>query len=242
MHGLISWGMFLSDSAARWQHVTYLVDVLPRLPYCEELRPAYEAVANYYRLHVKDREAGERWGSLYSEQAQRHHDLRAQVMSLNGRGKIWTADGNLRAAEVPLQQAAVLAAQIGDVPAMITVADAVRQHILVAGEIELADQRAVAGLFGELGAPARWVQGLLAAWQATCQLCLGERGSLQDARREIAGYLPLLPIIAAAMWRNGWGGRPGPSASRGGDAMVPGSAADRSSGCSERDGLDLVAD
>ena len=38
MHGLISWGMFLSDSAERWQHVTILADVLPRLPYCEELR------------------------------------------------------------------------------------------------------------------------------------------------------------------------------------------------------------
>ena len=30
-------------------------------------------------------------------------------------------------------------------------------------------------------------------WQAACRLCLGERSSLQDARREIAGCLPQLP-------------------------------------------------
>ena len=163
------------------------------LPYCEELRAAYQAVANYYRWHVKDREAGERWGSLMVEQAQQHHDLRAQVDGLYSQGNMQTGVGDLRAAGALLHQAAVLAARIGDVPSMITVADAVRQHVLFTGEIEQSDQSAVAGLLGELGAPARWVQGLLAAWQATCRLCLGERSSLQEARREIAGRLPLLP-------------------------------------------------
>jgi len=193
MHSLISWGMFLSDSAAPWQHVHYLADVLPHLPYCEELRPAYQAVANYYLWHVKDREAGERWGSLMAEQAHQHHDLRAQVAGLYHQGNMQTAIGDLRAAAILLQQAAVLAARIDDVPSMIMVSDALRQHTLCTGEIEQSDRRVTARWLGELGAPPRWVQGLLAVWQVACRLCLGEHSSLQDARREIAGYLPLLP-------------------------------------------------
>ena len=60
-----------------------------------------------------------------------------------------------------------------------------------------------------LGTPARWVEGLLAAWQATCRLCLGERGSLQEARREIAGDLPQLPTnrrgdVAEWLGRAAW--------------------------------------
>ena len=192
MYSLISWGKFVNDSAARWQYVAYLADVLPRLPYCEELRPAYQFVANYCRWHVRDREAGERWGSLMVEQTRQHHDLRAQVSGLYHQGNMQIELGDSRAAAALLHQAAVLAVRIGDVPSMIMVADACDSIALLHGEIEQSEG-VIARLFGELDAP-------VGGYRTCSPYSRPHAGSVwasavrsRRARREIAGCLPLLP-------------------------------------------------
>ena len=214
MHSLISWAVYLSDSAVRWQHVTYLVDVLPRVPYFEELRAAYQAVANYYRWHVKACEAGVRWSSLMVERARQHHDLRLQVAGLYSQGNMQTGVGDLRAAEALLHQAAVLATRIGDIPSMVMVGDALRQHVLFTGEIEQSDQSVVAAIArrtwrpGAMGrGPTRRVAGRMPALPGRAQFASG------CAARDRGLPAAFCRRTGAAMWRNGWAGRPGPSAS-----------------------------
>ena len=87
---------------------------LQRLPYSEELRPAYEHVAMVY-LDDKNVEEGLRWIQASERVAEQHHDLRGLGMAYFNMGRyILVSRGDLRGTILQYQRALELFTKIGD--------------------------------------------------------------------------------------------------------------------------------
>jgi predicted ATPase len=83
-----------------------------RLPYDEELRPAYEQTGSMY-ISDGARDRASAWQRLFEEQATRNHDLRGLAEAHGLAGQLFAAAGDLHAATDRHRQALGLASQIG---------------------------------------------------------------------------------------------------------------------------------
>jgi predicted ATPase/DNA-binding SARP family transcriptional activator len=116
-----------------------------RLPYSEELRPAYLHLAVTCRNHKRIEEA-QQWLQALEQKAQRHHDLRALAGVHLLMGALLADSGNFHGAMPHRRQALDLFIQIGDTKQAFSRAGEMMRHCLVLGELQKAEEYADRGV------------------------------------------------------------------------------------------------
>jgi class 3 adenylate cyclase/tetratricopeptide (TPR) repeat protein len=122
------------------EHTARTAQFLHRLPYSEELRPAYDHIVSMYVYEGKDADEAMRWLQIMEEQATSHHDLRALGEAHGHAANILMHTGDLRGAVPRYRESLKDYEQIGDArhgyDALINVADV----LFALGELDEASQ------------------------------------------------------------------------------------------------------
>jgi DNA-binding SARP family transcriptional activator len=179
---------------------------LARLPYCEELRSAYDCVIITSAVN-KNVDEALCWSRALAVQAAAHHDLRAL-----GSGCYWTAravhaaSGDLRQALTEYHQALEWLSRVGDVKHTSWCAVAMATAYLTLGEFENAEKYARLGISAAdaVGHVKDKVIGLTVL--ATVACC---HQGWEAAGEELAQIAHLLPKVPERVFRgNFWTGAP----------------------------------
>jgi predicted ATPase/DNA-binding SARP family transcriptional activator len=114
MNQTIAAGYNLGQDFARFRQFTYrTAQFIQRLPYTEELRPAYHHIVEAF-LSDNDLEQAQTWLQIFEEQARSHHDWRALGETHFLAGTILARTGDLKAGLARERQALELFTKIGD--------------------------------------------------------------------------------------------------------------------------------
>jgi predicted ATPase/class 3 adenylate cyclase/regulation of enolase protein 1 (concanavalin A-like superfamily) len=114
MNQMLSIGLWAQGKWESADAITrHTATLLERLPFVEELRPAYRHVGLLY-LVQKEREKANAWQQTFEERATAQHDTRSRMEASGLAGSLLEATGDLRAAIPHYEQERELALHIGD--------------------------------------------------------------------------------------------------------------------------------
>jgi len=113
MNRLIAAGYADTDWSKCADIAYQMAQSIHRLPYVEELRPAYDQIIDACRFD-NDLDEALRWAHILEGKAQANHDLRGQATALDNMALIWLRKGDLDKRLALDQQALELYTRIGD--------------------------------------------------------------------------------------------------------------------------------
>jgi predicted ATPase/DNA-binding SARP family transcriptional activator/class 3 adenylate cyclase/regulation of enolase protein 1 (concanavalin A-like superfamily) len=113
---------------------------IQRLPYAEELKPAYYQIISMYAFGDKNVEEALKWLQAFEEQAQQHRDLRALGEVHFQGGDISLHRGDLHRAISQIQQALELFTKIGDIKLNTWCLEMMGWFCLASGDLQKAEE------------------------------------------------------------------------------------------------------
>lgn len=174
----------LGDAARFREYTRRTAAFLLRLPYSQELRPAYDHVARMYAYEEKDLPEAKRWLDALESKANQYHDLRALGDVHYSAAGILRQSGDAAAAISRLNKALEFFAKIGDTKHQIWCLSQLGVACLVRGDLVEAEKTAHKELefsqqVGDLGgmATAYWLFGQV-------HLCRGAKEEAVRAAQE----------------------------------------------------------
>jgi tetratricopeptide (TPR) repeat protein len=141
MNQEIAVGHRASGDAAQFAEFTLrTAQFLERLPYSEELRPAYDHVVSMYLYDRKDIDEAKRWLEIMEGRAAAHYDVRALAEVHGHAGQVLERTGDLVGAVSRYRQALERYERIGDAKQAREVLENTAEALLGVGELEQAQR------------------------------------------------------------------------------------------------------
>ncbi|GAB4580330.1 MAG: hypothetical protein Fur0022_30700 [Anaerolineales bacterium] len=113
---------------------------IQRLPYSEELRPAFDHIIALYAYTLKDQIEARRWLEVFRQKAEAHHDLRALGEYFEYSAVLHFQEGNLKEAASKHHKAIEYFSQIGDSKHASRAWKSLGVSLLQQGDLEAASQ------------------------------------------------------------------------------------------------------
>jgi len=172
MNQHVALGHWHKRDMERYRELTYrTAQFIQRLPYAEELRPAYVQIAVAYK-DDKDVEEAMKWFQALEKRATPHHDLRA-LGDVNGwTGQTLAATGDSHGAISRYQQALELSTRAGDTKNESQFLAFMGEIFLWLGDIQRAEEYARRGL--ETAEATGNKRHLPAEYRVVGQICLSQ--------------------------------------------------------------------
>jgi predicted ATPase/class 3 adenylate cyclase len=133
----------LGDTARFREYTSRTAVFLERLPYSEELRPAYDHVARMYAYEEKDLPEAKRWLEALERKATQYHDLRALGDVHFSAAGVLRQSGDAAEAVSRLQKAVEIFARIGDANHQVWCLSQLGIAHLTMGDLAAAEQSVV---------------------------------------------------------------------------------------------------
>ena len=163
-------------------------ELVRRLPYAEELRPAYCHIAIMYAYRHKQVAEAMNWLELLEHEATQHHDLRALGEAYLVRGEILARQGNLMPAIQMGQQALELFERIQDVKHQSWCLSTLSRTCLVAGDLDKAQAYALRSLeSAQQTGSRRFIKS--AYWSlSSIYICRNDEAQAFDALHQVIAF------------------------------------------------------